>query len=338
MTRAPVTESRAAEAVVATERRIPLGPGGPTVYLRGKRPARRDSGLSPVLCVHGATFPGHAVFDLALDGLSWLDVLALNGVQAWCVDLPGYGLSDRPPAMDAPAPVNAPVTHTSEGVAAVAAARDAVLAETGHASLTLLGWSWGTTLCASVAAREPALVDRLVLFGPQWLHDTLTLLAPGSTAIGAYRLVTMEAARLRRLRGVPEAERAGLVSEAWLDAWEQALLDSDPTSRGRTPPAIRAPNGTIQDALDHWCVGAVPYDPRAIRAPTLLVVGEWDRETTLDQARGLFETLGGTSVRRLVVLGRAGHWAMLDRRRFELFAIVQTFLEERFAEAALFRR
>jgi pimeloyl-ACP methyl ester carboxylesterase len=320
--------------LIRVERRVPVGGRGQTIHLRGRRSPDDPGGLSPVLCVHGSTFPGHAVFDLPLEGVSWLDVQARRGGSAWCVDLPGYGLSDRPAAMDQPATVNPPLTRTDEALEALSAARDAVLAETGHAAVTLLGWSWGTTLCASLAAWEPARVDRLILFGPQWLHDTLMLLAPGSTTLGAYRLVTMEAARARRLRGVPEAERAALVPDAWLDVWEEALLDSDPQARGRTPTAIRAPNGTIQDALDHWCVGEIPYDPQAIRAPTLLVVGEWDRETTPDQARGLFEALERTPVRRLTVLGRAGHWAMLDRRRFELFNVVQAFREEPLADGA----
>ncbi|MBB4286890.1 alpha/beta fold hydrolase [Roseospira goensis] len=312
------------------ERRIALGSGGPRVYLRGLwSPAgARAGGPPPVLCVHGSTYPGHVAFDLPLDGLSWLDVLAAGGRSAWCVDLPGYGRADRPLAMDRPAHLSPPLTRTDEAVAAVAAARDAVLAETGQETVALLGWSWGTTICAALAAQEPDRVDRLVLWGPQWFPESPTWLAPGSTAIGAYRLASLPALRTRRFRGVPEAERAALVPPAWLDAWETALLDSDPAARDRDPPAIRAPNGTIEDSLEYWCVGEAPYDPARIRAPTLVVVGEWDRETPPDQARGLFEALHGASVRRLVVLGRAGHWAMLDRRRRDLFHVVQGFLDE----------
>lgn len=317
------------------ERRVPIPGADGTVYLCGiPAPARppalggQATAVAPVLCVHGATFPGHAVFDLALDGASWLDLVAARGVSVWSVDLPGYGRSDRPPAMDQPTVAAAPVVRSAEAAAAVAAAVEAVQAETGAPRVSLFGWSWGTTLCAMVAVRRPALVDRLVLFGPQWVHDTLTLLAPGSTTIGAYRLVPMEAARLRRMRGVPDHEQAALVPDDWLDAWERALLASDPQSGHRTPPAIRAPNGTIQDSLDHWCVGEALYDPAAIRAPTLLIVGEWDRETTPTQAQGLFAHLGGAPVRRLVQLGRAGHWALLDRRRGEVLDLTTAFLTE----------
>ncbi len=311
------------------ERYVAVPDGGPAAYLRGRLPddaAARSA--APILCVHGATFPGHATFDLALDGLSWLGALAARGRPAYCLDLPGYGLAERPPAMDGPPSDAPPVTPSTQAAAAVMAAAEDICAFTGAGRVDLLGWSWGTTLCAMVAARRPDLVRRLVLYGPQWFYEAPHLLASENTAVPAYRLVTMAAVRRRRLRGVPPAERASLVPPDWLASSEAALMASDPRALEQNPPAIRAPNGTIADALETWCAGVAPYNPAAVRAPCLLVVGEWDRETTPTQAHGLFAALSGASTRRLLVLGRAGHWMLLDRRRGELLAVVTGFLDE----------
>lgn len=311
------------------QRHVPVPGGGPAAYLCGRLPDHARAGsATPILCVHGATFPGHATFDLPLDGVSWLDALAAQGRPAFCIDLPGYGRAERAPAMDGPPSDAPPVTPSHEAAAAVEAAVDEIRALTGAPRVDLMGWSWGTSLCAEVAARRPEAVRRLVLYGPQWFYQAPHLLASENTAVAAYRLVTMAAVRQRRFRGVPPQERDALVPVSWLDASEQALLASDPRSAMFDPPAIRAPNGTIADALATWCAGVAPYDAAAIRCPCLLVVGEWDRETTPAQAQGLFEALGQASVRRLLVLGRAGHWALLDSRRRELLAIVTAFLEE----------
>jgi len=326
-----LSPDRTIEDLEHTEQRIPAdAPGGPSISLSGVRPVGlgRDAGQPPLLCVHGSTFSGNASFGLPLDGVSWLDAMAMRGIPAYSLDLPGYGRSDRPPQMDRPPSVSQPLTRSTEATAAVKAAVNAIRAETGHERVSLLGWSWGAALCAAVTGEAPETVWRLVLVGPQWFHSQPPIIAPGATRIGAYRWVSLADIRQRRIRGVPEAERQALVPDEWLDCWEQAVLDSDPISRTLTPPAIRAPNGTIQDSLDTWCIGDVPYDPAKVRAPCLLVVGEWDQETPPDQARGLFEVLTGTPVRRLVVLGRAGHWTLLDRRRRELLHVVHGFLTE----------
>lgn len=309
------------------ERMLRAPPGGAAGYLRGRVPTT-PTNATPLLCVHGATFPGHATFDLRLDGESWLDAMAARGRPAFSVDLPGYGLAERPATMDGPPHTAAPVTRTEEATTAVDVALAAVRGETGCAQVDLFGWSWGTTLCAAMATRRPGAVRRLVLYGPQWLYEAPPLLAAGNTAVGAYRRVTMAAVRQRRYRGVPTEERDALVSEDWLRASEAALLASDPKADEVDPPAIRAPNGTLADSLATWCAGIVPYDAAAIRAPCLLVVGEWDRETPPTQARGLFEALTSAPIRRLLVLGRAGHWALLDSRRRELLHAVAAFLEE----------
>ncbi|HSG89252.1 MAG TPA: alpha/beta fold hydrolase, partial [Pseudomonadales bacterium] len=73
---------------------IPSGRPGSRLYLRNKRTSQ-CTGV-PLLCVHGATYPSTVTFDYAIDGESWMDWLARRGFDVWCVDLLGYGRSDRP--------------------------------------------------------------------------------------------------------------------------------------------------------------------------------------------------------------------------------------------------
>ena len=74
------------------------------IYVRNKRPADVTS-FAPdriVVLQHGATY-GSTAFDVPVGGLSWMDYLAARGFDTYCLDLPGYGRSARPPQMSEPA-------------------------------------------------------------------------------------------------------------------------------------------------------------------------------------------------------------------------------------------
>ncbi len=70
------------------------------------------------------------------------------------------------------------------------------------------------------------------------------------------------------------------------------------------------------------------YDPGKIRVPTMVVVGEWDRETTPEQGRTVFELLPNDVQRRYVVIGGATHSMLLENQRGALHRVVDGFLKE----------
>src|SRR5579871_4818702 len=57
---------------------------------------------SPVLYVHGATFPSALSIAHRFDGYSWRDALCGAGFDVWGFDFHGFGASDRYPEMDQP--------------------------------------------------------------------------------------------------------------------------------------------------------------------------------------------------------------------------------------------
>jgi pimeloyl-ACP methyl ester carboxylesterase len=301
---------------------------GLSLYVREKHPAgmTRFSPARTLLFVHGATYPAETAFDLALDGFSWMDFIARRGFDVFLVDVRGYGRSTRPPAMDAPPEANPPFATTADARADVAAAVAHIRARRGIDRLCLLGWSWGCATMASFAAEHPGLVERLVLFAPGWLREGASAADPGG-ALGCWRGVTREAARARWLNGVPEAKRDWLIPPEWFDLWAEATFATDPAGAAMTPPVLRAPNGVVQDGRAFWSAGRPLYDPARITAPTMIAVGEWDRDTPPALGLALFSRLTHAPEKRLVLLGEATHTALLERNRPALFAQVQLFLE-----------
>ena len=144
---------------------------GLSVFVRNKHLAGRED-LSPaqtVLCVHGATYPSTVTFDYALLGGSWMDVLARAGFDVWCMDILGYGNSDRPAELSRPAEDNAPVVDTEHAVADAGRVVDYILQQRGLPRLALIGYSWGTLICGAYVGQQPDKVERLVLYGAAWL-------------------------------------------------------------------------------------------------------------------------------------------------------------------------
>ena len=315
--------------LIAYETFVPSAMPGVSLYVREKHPAgmTRFTPERTLLFVHGATYPAETAFDLTLDGFSWMDFIARRGFDVYLLDVRGYGRSTRPPAMDAPPGDNPPFASTEDARADVAAVAAYIRARRGIERLCLLGWSWGCATMGSFAAAYPETVERLVLFAPGWVRDGASAADPGGE-LGAWRGVTREAALARWLNGVPDDEREGLIPPGWFDAWADATFATDPVGAAMQPPVLRAPNGVVRDSRTFWSAGRALYDPAGITAPTMIAVGEWDRDTPPALGLTLFSLLKNARQKRFVLLGSATHTALLERHRLALFEQVQLFLED----------
>lgn len=302
---------------------------GIKIYVRNTRPAGLAT-FSPartLLFVHGATYPSDTMFDLKIDGESWMDYIAARGYDVYSMDVRGYGRSTRPPEMESPPLDNAPVVTTDEAVTDFGAVVQHILQRRGLPRLCLIGWSWGTVIAGAFAASNSERVERLVMYAPLWLRRV-----PGGLRVdgqmGSYRTVTLEAARLRWLTGVAADRQQGVIPPGVLDAWWAANMAADPVGARLTPPAVRAPNGLLVDACKYWEADTRYYDPSAIRAPVLLVVGDWDVDTPPYMAQAILTRLTRSPGKRLVIVGEGTHHLMLERNRLQMFREVQTFLDE----------
>ena len=316
--------------ILRREFRTPLPGAGLDIYLRNKRPAGAgDFGPQrTLLFVHGATYPASVAFDLPVDGLSWMDHIAARGFDVWLVDLPGYGRSDRPKEMNGAADAAAPVVTTDMAIASVGAAVDFIRDACALERLCLMGWSWGTAIMAGYTQANPARVEKLALFAPLWLIKGAPTIGDPSGAMGAWRSVTREEAKVRWLRGVPDEAAATLIPSGVFDAFWTEAQATDAAGAAMNPPVLRAPNGVLFDISRYWMQDKPTWDPGKIECPVLIVLGEWDSDTPPSMANRIFPQLTRARTKRMVLLGRGTHTMALERERAALFAEVQRFLEE----------
>jgi pimeloyl-ACP methyl ester carboxylesterase len=315
--------------IVSESYRVRSADAGIEIHVRNKRleSVTAFSAERTLLFVHGATYPSETMFDLKIDGASWMDSIAARGYDVYCMDVRGYGRSTRPPEMERPAAENAPVVTTDDAVRDFGAVVGHIRERRGVSRLCVMGWSWGTVIAGAYAAAHPEHVQRLVMYAPLWLRRV-----PGGLRVdgrmGAYRTVTLEAARQRWLTGVAPDRQNDLIPPGVIDAWWAANMDADPIGAKMTPPVVRAPNGLLIDAFTYWEADTRYYDPSAIRAPVLLVVGDWDVDTPSYMAQAILARLTNSPEKRLVIVGEGTHHLMLERNRLQLFREVQAFLDE----------
>lgn len=297
------------------------------IHVRNKRPAGAEvfDASRIVILQHGATY-GSSAFDLPFGGVSWMDYIARCGFDVYCLDLPGYGRSERPVQMNEPPENNPPFMRTSDAAGCLGTVVDFVCERRGVDRLCLIGWSWGTAITGLYAAGHEQRVERLVLYAPVWDRT-----GSGPSAIqvdgplGAYRTVNREATIKRRQSGLDADQAAKVMPTEWFDMWWAATTAGDANTE---PGTIRAPNGVVQDSQEYWNVGKQLYEPAAIAAPVLVIVGEWDLDTKPDMAIKLYPLLTKAQWKRLVIVSGGTHSLMMERNRLLLFRSVQQFLEE----------
>jgi len=289
---------------------------------------RHEPGPGPsVMFVHGATFPSSLSIAFPIEGRSWMGDLRERGFDVWAFDFAGYGGSGRPAAMANEDSEVFPIGRAADAIDQLERVALHIREVTGRDRVSILAHSWGTLPAGMFAARQPEMVDRLVLFGPVAARSGEASPPPAG---GSYLVTTADQWRSFQA-GLPRGQPP-LISAKLFDSWASAYLATDPASGTRSPPAVLVPAGPQTDIADAW-EGRFPYDPGAVRAPTLIVRGEWDAISTDADAAWLIKALSGIpGGARDLKLPRGGHRMHLEENRSVLFDAVANFLAEAFED------
>lgn len=330
--------------VAVSDFRVPGTGPGVSLHVRNKRLLgdRARAHQPVVIFVHGATYPGTAVFDHAMfGGGSWLDDMAVHGFDAYSFDVRGYGLSSRPEELGENGRRGLPYARTYDAVADLKAVVDFVRERTQGLQANLIGWSWGTAIAGEFASTHCDLVRHLVMVSPlwiirnspvvamsRWMTSALPTLLHGDL-LGAYRSITKAEARQRWVRGLDPDVAEQLIPSAEFEIWWQALSNIQ-GGDGTMGESVKAPNGVMADLMDIWSAGGATYNPENIVAPTLLLLGEWDVDTPAYMAFEIFSRLKSASYKRLEVLARGTHSMALEVNRVDLYRRTREFLQTQF--------
>ena len=298
--------------------RFPSTIGSLNLFMRHQGPSGARRGR-PVLILHGATFPSSNAASWKIGSRSWMDELAAAGYDVYALDFLGYGESDRYPEMAAEASAGTPLGGIESMVAQVECAVAEILKAHGGERINLVAHSAGTFVAARFAQLHPDRLERLVLFGAPAPSE-----GPSPKPASTERY--LQISRADQLNAFePKVRESQHLDGTMFEAWATAYLATDPHGGDRQPRSVRVPAGMNAAFDDMERLGQLPYDPKRITTPVLVIQGEWDAVAPVSAGLWLYNRLG-SPLKRFVVIGQAGHRAHLENNRRQLYRETETFL------------
>lgn len=245
------------------------------------------------LLAHGAGTPGRIAFDLQVPDrtgvtYSLMDYLAGQGFDVFAVEYQNYGRSEQHPC--------GLCVTTQVAANDVNAVVDYIRKLRGVDKLHVLGWSWGTNVSGLFTMQHPDKVKRLVLYAPPvWTEPR------GQAPTAEFRAVTPD-----NSRGLFEPAASDAVM---VDAWIKDVAQW----------GAKAPNGVLLDLNTKMPL----TDPKKIPAPTMIVIGDLDRLTPINQPNlpVFFAALPNTD-KQLVIVPGAGHALVVQKPRMRFYTEV----------------
>ena len=263
-----------------------------------------DASRPTVLFVHGSSMASQPTFDLKVPGRpdsSAMDWFAQRGFNTWCVDMEGYGRSDKHRDIN---------FDISNGVDDLAAASDYIMKTRGIRKFHVYGISSGALRAALFAERHPDRIGRLALDAFVWTGE-------GSPTLEQRRKKLPEFLKAKRrpidrafVSSIFERDHPECAEKRVVDAFADAILALDSSM----------PNGTYID----MCSKLPIVDPAAIAAPTLIMRGEFDGIAGIDDLMNFFVRLPNPD-KQFTVMPGISHASFQQKNYLTVYHILHAF-------------
>ena len=228
--------------------------GDVRLFLWEKYAGTHQGHAGTLLFVHGSSMASQPTFDLQVPGRpSAMDYFAGLGYDTWCVDMEGYGRSDKHRDINA---------DIATGADDLAAATDYIAHVRGVESVLLYGISSGALRAALFAQRHAERVRRLALDAFVWTGKGSPTLAERRKKLPEFQAKNRRPIDRAFVRSIFTRDHPGTADPAVVDAFAEALLALDDS----------VPTGTYVD----MCAKLPVVDPEKITAPMLIMRGQFD--------------------------------------------------------------
>jgi pimeloyl-ACP methyl ester carboxylesterase len=260
-----------------------------------------------VLFVHGSSMASQPTFDLTVPGRpdsSVMDWFAKRGFVCWCVDMEGYGRSDKTRDI---------TCDISNGADDLAAATDYIRRTRGVASFLTYGISSGALRAALFAQRYPDRVARLALDAFVWTGEGAHTLEQRRKKLPEFLASNRRAIDRAYVYSIFERDHADCVEKRVVEAFADAILALDDSM----------PNGTYID----MCSKLPLVDPLQITVPTVILRGQFDGIAAFDDLIDFFKLLPHPD-KQFTMLNGISHASFQQKNYLMVYQILHAYFTQ----------
>ena len=260
-----------------------------------------------VLFVHGSSMASQPTFDLSVPGRpdsSVMDWFAKQGFVCWCVDMEGYGRSDKTRDI---------FCDISNGADDLTAATDHIIALRGAGNFLTYGISSGALRAALFAQRHPERVARLALDAFVWTGDGAPTLEQRRKKLPEFLAAKRRPIDRKFVYSIFERDHPDCADKNTVEAFADAILALDDSM----------PNGTYID----MCSKLPVVDPLKITVPTLVLRGQFDGIAGFDDLLQFFKLLPHPD-KQFTVLNGISHASFQQKNYKMVYQILHAYFTQ----------
>jgi len=263
-----------------------------------------DNKRGTVLFVHGSSMASQPTFDLDVPGRpfsSAMDWFAAKGFDTWCVDMEGYGRSDK----------NRDITcDIANGADDLAAASAYIQSLRGNDGFLVYGISSGALRAAMFAEAHPERLARLALDAFVWTGEGSPTLEQRRKKLPQFMGSKRRPIDRDFVYSIFNRDHPGTAADDVIEAFAEAITALDDSM----------PNGTYID----MCSRLPLVDPSRILCPTIIMRGEYDGIASFDDLIKFFTALPNND-KQFSMMSGISHASFQQKNYMMVYDILHKF-------------
>ena len=266
-----------------------------------------DNKRGTILFVHGSSMASQPTFDLQVPGRpfsSAMDWFAAQGFDTWCVDMEGYGRSDK----------NRDITcDIANGAADLAAASAYIQSLRKNEGFLVYGISSGALRAAMFAEAHPERISRLALDAFVWTGEGSPTLEQRRKKLPQFMASKRRPIDRDFVYSIFNRDHPDTASDDVIEAFAEAIIALDDSM----------PNGTYID----MCLRLPLVDPNKILCPTIILRGEYDGIASFDDLIKFYTALPNND-KQFSVMAGISHASFQQKNYLLVYYILNNFFNQ----------
>jgi len=260
-----------------------------------------------VLFVHGSSMASQPTFDLQVKGRpfsSAMDWFAAQGFDTWCVDMEGYGRSDKD------RDITCDIANGADDLAAASAYIQSLRHNDGF---LVYGISSGALRAAMFAEAHPERIARLALDAFVWTGEGSPTLEQRRKKLPQFMDSKRRPIDRDFVYSIFNRDHPGTAADEVIDAFAEAITALDDSM----------PNGTYID----MCSRLPLVDPAKITCPTIILRGEYDGIASFDDLIKFYTALPNND-KQFSVMAGISHASFQQKNYMLVYYLLHNFFSQ----------